>query len=217
MTDFTEEWIRQKQFKLAVENEVQHQPETNLDKQIIDRQLPGFIQSIYPDKKDVNIMDIGCNEGYAMSKFKELGYENIQGITVKKEEWDICKEKGLNVHHMNYNFSKMMDGFFQVIWMRQSIQFSPMPFFTMLELNRILKMNGWLYIEFPDMSNTNRFYGTLGKENYKIFLLRSGFEIIQEDTMEISAGDAKENHHFFIVSKRRNVKLPEIDSDSSAT
>ena len=91
------------------------------------------------DKKDVNIMDIGCNEGYAMSKFKELGYENIQGITVKKEEWDICKEKGLNVHHMNYNFSKMMDGFFQVIWMRQSIQFS-IAFFTLLELNRILKM-----------------------------------------------------------------------------
>ena len=93
MTDFTEEWIRQKQFKLAVENEVQHQPETNLDKQIIDRQLPGFIQSIYPDKKDVNIMDIGCNEGYAMSKFKELGYENIQGITVKRKNGISVKRK----------------------------------------------------------------------------------------------------------------------------
>ena len=70
-----------------------------------------------------------------------------------------------------------------------------MPFFTLLELNRILKMNGWAYIE-SDISNANRFYGTLSKENYKIFILRSGFEIIQEDTMEISAGDSKENHPF---------------------
>ena len=51
MTDFTEEWIRQKQFKLAVENEVQHQPETNLDKQIIDRQLPDLFKAFIQIKK----------------------------------------------------------------------------------------------------------------------------------------------------------------------
>ena len=58
MTDFTEEWIRLNNFKHAMQNEVGHFTDTDLDKRIIDRQLPPFVENSFPDKKDANIIDL---------------------------------------------------------------------------------------------------------------------------------------------------------------
>ena len=175
MTEFTEEWIRLNNFKFSMQNEVARLPETELDRKIIDRQLIPFIQNSYPDKKDINILDIGCNEGYAMEKFSELGYTNVQGITIEKEEWDKCKAKDLKVHLMDYNFNQVMNNYFHVVWMRQSLQFSHMPFFTLLELNRMMKINGWAYIEVPHSTNEHKYYATLHPDNYRLFMIRAGF------------------------------------------
>ena len=210
MTDFTEEWIRLNNFKHAMQNEVGDFIDTDLDKRIIDRQLQPFIENSFPDKKDINIIDIGCGEGYAINKFKELGYENVQGITISKKEWDSCKAQDLNVHLMDYNYNKMMDNFFHVIWMRQSFQFSHMPFYTLLELNRIMKIGGWAYIEVPHSANQHKYYATLHPDNYRLFMIRSGFEVVQYDSYELSSGENKENHVFYALNKRSNVKVPEF-------
>ena len=50
----------------------------------------------------------------------------------------------------------MMDNYFHLVWMRQSFQFSHMPFYTLLEMNRIMKVGGWAYVEVPHSAiNTN--------------------------------------------------------------
>lgn len=210
---FDETWIRQKQFNYAMENEVVYTPTTAVDHKVIDAQLPGFIDSATAEDKKKFILDIGCGDGYAMSKMIEMEYENVQGLTLHKQEWDMCKEKELNVHLMNYNFSQMMNGFFHVIWMRQSLQFSFQPFFTLLELNRVLRIGGWAYIEVPDTSNAGVPLGTLHRETYERLLKAAGFEIIQSDSFELSAGEVSEKHNFFAVTKRVNVKLPELPEE----
>ena len=210
---FDETWIRQKQFNYAMENEVVYTPTTAVDHKVIDAQLPGFIDSATVEDKKKFILDIGCGDGYAMSKMIEMEYENVQGLTLHKQEWDMCKEKELNVHLMNYNFSQMMNGFFHVIWMRQSLQFSFQPFFTLLELNRVLRIGGWAYIEVPDTSNAGVPLGTLHRETYERLLKAAGFEIIQSDSFELSAGEVSEKHNFFAVTKRVNVKLPELPEE----
>jgi 2-polyprenyl-3-methyl-5-hydroxy-6-metoxy-1,4-benzoquinol methylase len=214
MTEFTEEWIRLNNFKFSMQNEVARLPETELDRKIIDRQLIPFIQNSYPDKKDINILDIGCNEGYAMEKFSELGYTNVQGITIEKEEWDKCKAKDLKVHLMDYNFNQVMNNYFHVVWMRQSLQFSHMPFFTLLELNRMMKINGWAYIEVPHSTNEHKYYATLHPDNYRLFMIRAGFEIVQYDYYELNSDGKSERHVFFALNKRRNIQLANADTIS---
>ena len=213
MTDFTEEWIRLNNFKHAMQNEVGHFTDTDLDKRIIDRQLSPFIENSFPDKKDANIIDLGCGQGYAMTKFKELGYENVKGVTISKEEWDHCKAQDLNVHLMDYNYSKMMDNYFHLVWMRQSFQFSHMPFYTLLELNRIMKIGGWAYIEVPHSANQHKYYATLHPDNYRLFMIRSGFEVVQYDSYELSSGENKEKHVFYALTKRSNMKVPEFSEE----
>ena len=211
---FDEAWIRQKQFKYAMENEVVYQPSTDIDHKVIDAQLPGFIDGATGGDKNKFIMDIGCGDGYAIEKLIELGYEHSQGLTLHKQELDICKkEKGLNVHLMNYNFSKIMSKFFHVVWMRQSLQFSFQPYYTMLEINRALRINGWAYIEVPDTSNEGIPLGTLDRDTYERLFKSSGFEIVQSDSFELSAGDYKEKHNFFALVKRLNMNLPELPEE----
>ena len=62
MTDFTEEWIRLNNFKHAMQNEVGHFTDTDLDKRIIDRQLPPFVENSYTKK--TQILNPGCGQGY---------------------------------------------------------------------------------------------------------------------------------------------------------
>ena len=156
---FDETWIRQKKFKYAMENEVIYQPTSTVAHKVIDAQLPGFNKGATSEDVKKFIIDIGCGDGYAMQKMIEMGYENVQGLTLHKQEWDICKEKELSVHLMNYNFSEMMSKFFHVAWMRVfcSFRFSHI---SMLELNRILRINGWAYVEVPDTSNPVSLWNT---------------------------------------------------------
>jgi hypothetical protein len=210
---FDDSWIRQKQFKVAMENEVSYIPSTVIDHKVIDAQLPGFIEGATAGDKTKFILDIGCGDGYAMQKLIDLEYENVQGLTLHKEELDICKAKDLTVHHMNYNFSELMKGFFNIVWMRQSLQFSFQPFYTMLELNRIMRLHGWVYIEVPDTSNEGVPLGTLHRETYERIFKSAGFEIVQSDNMTLSVGDVSESHNFFALTKRANVSLPELPEE----
>lgn len=207
---FDESWIRQKQFKYAMENETLYQPTGPVAHRIIDNQLPAFINGATGENTKKFILDIGCGDGYAMEKMIEMGYENVQGITLHEQERNICKEKELTVHLMNYNFSEMMDHFFNVIWMRQSLQFSLQPYYTLLELNRVLRIDGWVYIEVPDSKNLGNPLGTLDVATYSRLIKAAGFEIIQEDAIELSSGDYSEKHNFFAVIKRKNINLPQL-------
>ena len=38
-------------------------------------------------------------------------------------------------------------------------------------------------------------------------MIRSGFEVVQYDLYELSSGDNKENHVFYALNKRSNVKV----------
>jgi hypothetical protein len=210
---FDEAWIRQKKFKYAMENEVIYQPTGPVAHKVIDAQLPGFIKGATGEDEKKFIIDIGCGDGYAMEKMIEMGYENVQGLTLHKQEWDICKEKELSVHLMNYNFSEMMDRFFHVAWMRQSLQFSFQPYYTMLELNRIMRINGWVYIEVPDTSNAGVPLATLDKDTYERLFRASGFEVIQSDSITLSSGDISEKHNFFALAKRKNFNLPPLPEE----
>lgn len=210
---FDEAWIRQKQFKVAMENEVIYRPTTAIDHKVIDAQLPAFIDGATQEDKAKFILDIGCGDGYAMEKLIEMGYENVQGLTLHTEEAVIAKEKQLTVHKMNYNFSELMNGFFNVAWMRQSLQFSFQPFFTLLELNRVLRISGWVYIEVPDVTNPSVALGTLHPETYERLFRASGFEIVQSDSITLSAGEQSEKHNFFALVKRNNVSLPPLPEE----
>lgn len=202
-----------RRFHSAMTNEISYQPETAVDRKVIDAYLPNFAAAVAEeDKPKVNVIDLGCGSGYALEKFKELGFEHVQGITLHREDHTTCKLKELNVTLMDFTNNGIMSGYFNVVWARQFLQYSPFPFLTILEMNRIMRLNGLAYIEVPEPGD-HAVYTTLSAQNYRTFLQRAGFEILQQSDFELSAGDLKEKHNFFIVAKRLNVRLPELEDE----
>ena len=48
-------------------------------------------------QQSASILDIGCGFGFSLMALKNLGYTNLTGIEISKEQSDIAKENGFNV------------------------------------------------------------------------------------------------------------------------
>ena len=130
------------------------------------------------------ILDIGCGQGVALEIFKKHGFAPI-GITLNNEDVAICQQKGYEVYQMDQSFLDFADDYFDFVWCRHCLEHSIFPYFTLQEIYRVIKNEGYLYIEVPapDTScrhQTNKnYYSVLGKSMWLDLIKRSGFEILQ--------------------------------------
>ena len=145
-----------------------------------------------------------------MKKMKDMGFENVSGITMHEDSVAEGKLFGLDIDLMDYNFMTFDDSSFDVLWARQSLHYPPFPFFTIVEMNRVMKTGGWAYIEIPEPADST-YYATLHVDTYKKLFQRAGFEVIQQDSYELTAEEAFEKHNFIIVSKQISLTLPEFE------
>jgi ubiquinone/menaquinone biosynthesis C-methylase UbiE len=144
--------------------------------------------------KNAAILDIGCGQGYFMDNMKERGYTNMLGITLNEKDTEVCKTKGHNVRNYDMTFLPQKDGFndetIDFVFMRQMLQCSPYPIFTLVEYNRLLKLGGQIYIEVPapDSARKHEFntehYSVMGTQQLAALLDRTGFRIDKFNDMK---------------------------------
>lgn len=208
----THDWTNIKRFHAAVNKEQTYHIGTPVDHKVIDTYLPAFFEAIAQDEPDISILDMGCGSGYAISKMKDMGYDKVCGITLHEDSVSEATIFGLDVSLMDYNFMTFENAAFDVIWARQSLHYSAFPFYTIVEMNRVLSVGGWAYVEVPEPSR-DAYYATAHIDTYKKLFQRAGFEIIQQDSYELSTGDMSEKHHFIIVNKVISLDLPELNKE----
>jgi len=89
---------------------------------------------------------------------------------------------------MDQSFLEFAENYFDFVWCRHCLEHSIFPYFTLLEIARVIKPEGYLYIEYievpaPDTSckhQTNKnHYSVLGKSMWLDLIKRSGLEILQ--------------------------------------
>ena len=201
-------------------SEVYHEPDSVLTSQVTDAMLPGFLQLL---RTNMRILDLGCGAGYAMRKMRELGFTNVEGLTLDKEDVEKCEADGFKVHKLDFNFTGFNEEF-DAVWMRHVLEHSPFPFYTIYQLNKMLKVGGWLYVEMPQPSierlkNSERglehwknHYSIMGAPMYKSLFQRAGFELKGYD--EIVLKDLKqgnktftETYDWYVLQKQKNITL----------
>lgn len=130
------------------------------------------------------ILDVGCGQGVAFELFVRKGFSPV-GITLNSEDFSLCKQKGYDVHKMDQSFLDFDDQEIDFIWCRHCLEHSVMPMFTLMELFRVLKNKGYLYIEVPapdtcchHQSNKNH-YSVFGKSMWAELIKRAGFHILE--------------------------------------
>ena len=186
------------------------------------RQLTEQVVETYVDPlnlpKDAHILDMGCGPGYFLDEMKNREYTNVHGVTLSPGDIKICEDKGHVIKKYDLSFLPQKDGYYDesvdFIFLRQALEHSPYPIFTLMEYNRVLKQGSKIYIEVPapDCDRKHEYnpnhYSILGANQLGALLIRCGFTIDQFNNLEFELNvpnpedpdnPAKVNEKYFCI------------------
>lgn len=176
--------------------------------------------------KDAVVLDMGCGPGYFLDEMKSRGYTNLTGVTLSPGDIKTCEDKGHKTKKYDLSFLPQKDGYYDesvdFIFLRQALEHSPYPIFTLMEYNRVLKQGSRIYIEVPapDCERQHEFnlnhYSILGQTQLAALLDRTGFAVEKFETMEFDIKGmspqneeytAKEKFFCIIAKKQRPLDI----------
>ena len=197
-----------------VSTEVYSEPDTAMHMGMIDKIVPDLDKNQLGDNKDQSILDVGCGQGYAMEKFKEAGFTNLQGITMSDEDVKATQDRGFKCEKMDQSFMTFEDESFDFLFVRHCLEHSPFPYFTLGEFHRVLKTGGKAYIEMPAPDNHRpleyiaNHYSIMGAKQWAALMLRYKFQIQVATDFSIELFDNKtpdqkfmEKNLVFVIKK----------------
>jgi 2-polyprenyl-3-methyl-5-hydroxy-6-metoxy-1,4-benzoquinol methylase len=161
------------------------------------------------------ILDIGCAGGFFLEAAKENGWDPY-GIEISKYMAEYAQKSfGERVFNGALAAKKYPDGYFDVITMWDVIEHMPRPGSELLETNRIIKKDGLLVVQTP---NIGSYIAMLMRKNWlclqrpvehiyyfspetiRLILKKAGFEVIRTT----STGSGKVCTLEFVIGRLRN-------------
>jgi 2-polyprenyl-3-methyl-5-hydroxy-6-metoxy-1,4-benzoquinol methylase len=101
------------------------------------------------DYSKYKILDIGCGDGVFLSMCKDLGF-SVYGVELRKSCVDLCHDNGIE-NVFRKDISEIDEQFDIVTLFDVAEHLEELPPFFML-INKLLKRNGFVYIETPKQS-----------------------------------------------------------------
>lgn len=86
--------------------------------------LQGYLKNILPKSKSAAILDIGCGLGQTLSKLREEGYVNIEGIDISEESCKCCELQKLKIKKIKsiIDYGKTSDKRYDLIIMSHVLE-----------------------------------------------------------------------------------------------
>lgn len=211
---------RLNQFLDIAYSTVYHEPTTpNFHSVLIDT----FYNDIFKPlnlNKDAKILDVGCGSGYFLSKLNNDGYTDALGLTYDNADIEECKKINVNAIKQDFTFTTFDDHSFDFIWCRHALEHSVWPFFTLLEFNRLLKLDAMAYIEVPapdlqkEHEKNENHFSILGERMWRELFIRAGFKVsffkdyhleVRENFEHNIEVSFKEIYYLFLIQKVANI------------
>lgn len=104
-------------------------------------------------KRENRLLDIGCATGFLLDEAKKEGWDTY-GVEVSKWAVSYAKERfGLNVFCGVLKEADFSDGYFDVVILNDTLEHLIDPKETLIEIRRLLKPKGVLYINTPNIGS----------------------------------------------------------------
>lgn len=115
------------------------------------QQESGRIRFVKKFKKSGTLLDIGCGRGFFLCAAKKKGFI-VQGQDITSVNSSYCKKIGIPIY-----IGRLADmgktRCFDIITMWHTLEHHPDPFSTIEECSSLLRENGVLFIEVPNISS----------------------------------------------------------------
>lgn len=209
-----------------VSKEVYSEADSEMHQKMIDQIVPDLEKNQIGNNKDQAILDVGCGQGYAMKKFKEAGFTNLQGITMSDEDVKATQDKGFKCDKMDQSFMTYADESFDFLFVRHCLEHSPFPYHTLEEFRRVLKTGGKAYIEMPAPDNVRpleymaNHYSIMGAKQWASLMLRHKFqiqvatdfsiELVNPNAKDEESKTFKEKNLVFVIKKCSDEEFLEL-------
>ena len=153
---------------------------------------------------NARILDVGAGFGSAMRLMKSDGFDPC-AITLNEEERAaLAAEFGQgNVGLADMHEIGSLLGL-QGIWMRHSLEHSPMPFVVLRAAKKALMSKGFLYVECPSPISACKHYSNVNhfschtKEMWRELILRAGFTIVDEAEIQFEVLAGPDTYYSFL-------------------
>ncbi len=149
------------------------------------------LKEIEKYKKEGKILDIGCGPGFFLKVAKDNKWDEY-GVELSKWACDYGKNTGVNIINKRLERAKFNDKFFDVITLWDVIEHVEYPSSLLLEINRILKNDGIIVLNTPNIGSIfakimgKRWWNLIGmhiyyfdKKTIRKILEKNGFKIIK--------------------------------------
>ena len=154
-----------------------------------DNAIKELAEKFLPDlgiASSARILDIGCGPGVFMEVARGMGYHNLLGVTLSRDDHDICRSKGFETINSSMSDLDLKDATVDFIWCRHALEHSPYPLFTLYEFHRVLKDHALMFIEVPGQDNERAFmheynpnhYSIMGERMWLGLFDKSGFDCV---------------------------------------
>ena len=108
-------------------------------------------------RKNNNILDIGCGDGYFLEVAKKRGW-NVYGTEFTDEAIAVCHSKGINMQKGVLDPTNYKNINFDVVTSFEVIEHINNPVEEIGNIKSILRENGALYITTPNFNSVSRFF-----------------------------------------------------------
>jgi ubiquinone/menaquinone biosynthesis C-methylase UbiE len=167
--------------------------------------------------KNSKILDLNSGLGYFLSEMRKRGFDNLVGIARTPEEKSACLLDEHDVIVADSLFLDDANNSVDLIFARHSLAQSPFPYLTLLEYNRVIKIDGLLYVEVSTPNSTRKheynpnYFSVMGEEMWKALFARAGFSMVASRLLEVTMTNAvtgerfPETYYMFLLQKKETM------------
>jgi len=214
------DYRRLDRFLEAIESDVYPEPESGLHKDV-SREMFLHLLERFALPERARVLDVGCGSGIALELFRDYGLDAI-GITLADADLATVRERGLVAQAMDQSFLDFPDRTFDLVWARHVVEHSIFPYFTLSEMNRVLKPDGLLYLEVPAAETPCRHelnpnhYSVLGNSMWQQLVSRSGFSLMEAMSVDFEVPAGSDTYWMFFCRKEDEApRRPRLSSAPS--
>lgn len=171
-------------------------------------------------KKSGRLLDLGCGAGDFLLEMKKRGFETF-GLDVSKNACRIARKKSIKVINSELDNRIFPAHYFDIVTLWHVFEHLHSPVSVLIEIARILKKDGILLIEVPNISNFSfklfkKYYFHLdiprhlyhwSPQTLKMILNKNGFKIFQQETFSLSF-PLSLFHSLFNFLRKTKMKIP---------